>query len=440
MRFHEREGGTASRATAGNPRVGQRVILINRYFYPDRSATGQMLSDLAFFLAGQGCDVHVIAGAGAYDDPALVFPGREEIAGVTIRRIATGRARPRSLSARARSYLSLYRGFALEAFRHSRAGDILVVKTDPPLLSCALWPVAKLKRLKQVNWLQDLYPEVAVALGVAGLRGPIGRALARLRNASLRGAALNVAIGESMRARLLSLNVPLKKTCVIANWCDDWAIVPRPAASNPLREAWGLADKFVVGYSGNLGRAHDYRTLLGAAAILHDQRDIVFLFIGGGQQIERLRDEAAALGLAAQFQFHPYQDAALLPQSLCAPDIHWLSLMPELEGLIVPSKFYGIAAAARPMIAVMQSEGEIARLVRRFDCGAVIAPGDSEGFARTILAWREDRDRLATMGRNARALLDGDFRKRDSLQAWHRALTAIGHNALVGTAVEEINV
>jgi len=115
-------------------------------------------------------------------------------------------------------------------------------------------------------------------------------------------------------------------------------------------------------------------------------------------------------------------------------------LMPELEGLIVPSKFYGIAAAARPMIAVMQSEGEIARLVRRFDCGAVIAPGDSEGFARTILAWREDRDRLATMGRNARALLDGDFRKRDSLQAWHRALTAIGHNALVGTAVEEINV
>ena len=440
MRFHEREDRSGLGVTADNPRVGQRVILINRYFYPDRSATGQLLSDLAFCLADKGYDVHVIAGAGAYDDPALVFPPREETAGVKIRRIAVGRARPRSLAARAGLYLSLYRAFALEAFRLGRPSDILVVKTDPPLLSCALWPVAKLKKLKQVNWLQDLYPEVAVALGVSGLRGPIGWALARLRDASLRGAALNVAIGDSMRARLEALNVPREKTCVIANWCDDRAIVPQRGASNPLREAWGLVDKFVVGYSGNLGRAHEYRTLLGAAATLRDQRDIVFLFIGGGRQIELLRGEAAALGLAAQFQFRPYQDAALLPQSLCAPDIHWLSLLPELEGLIVPSKFYGIAAAARPMIAVMHAEGEIARLVRRFDCGAVIAPGDSEGFARTILAWRGNRDRLAKMGQNARDLLDRDFRKRQSLEKWDRALTAVARNAPAGAGAEKINV
>jgi len=124
----------------------------------------------------------------------------------------------------------------------------------------------------------------------------------------------------------------------------------------------------------------------------------------------------------------------------CAPDIHWLSLLPELEGLIVPSKFYGIAAAGRPMIAVMHSEGEIARLVRRFECGAVIAPGDSAGFARTILAWRADRDRLAIMGHNARDLLDRDFRKSQSHDKWGRALAAVARNAPAEAAAEEINV
>ena len=414
-----------------------RVFLINRYFYPDRSATSQLLADMAFYLADKGRDVHVIAGAGSYDDPTLTFPAFDQVGGVQVHRVAVGRQRRHSLAGRALSYISLYLALAFEAFRRTRAGDIVVVKTDPPLLSIALAPVAKLKRLKQVNWLQDLYPEVAAKLGVAGFKGPIGRALAIARNASLRSAAMNIAIGENMRSRLGELNVPAEKTAVITNWCDERAISPQPREGNALRNAWGLADKFVIGYSGNLGRAHEYRTLLGAAIALRNEPDMVFLFIGGGHFMDDLRREVSALGLASQFQFRPYQDASLLAQSLSVPDVHWLSLIPELEGLIVPSKFYGIAAAARPMIAVMDVNGEIARLVRQFDCGAVIAPNDSAGFARTARDWRSQPAMLAAMGRNARNMLDREFRKQNSLEKWDRVLTAICQKAAVIAPMEE---
>src|SRR3954453_3798908 len=86
-------------------------------------------------------------------------------------------------------------------------------------------------------------------------------------------------------------------------------------------------------------------------------------------------------GLESTFRFRPYQERALLKYSLSVPDLHWISLKPSLEGLIVPSKFYGIAAAGRPIIAITAQNGEIARLVREHNCGLIIAPGQVDTLA-----------------------------------------------------------
>src|SRR4029077_10319068 len=116
-----------------------------------------------------------------------------------------------------------------------------------------------------------------------------------------------------------------------------------------------------------------------------DDPRIIFLFIGSGHNLDRLANLVKSRGLAARFRFIPYQERALLKHSLGVPDVHWLSLKPALEGLIVPSKFYGIAAAARPTIAITAADGEIANLVRTHHCGRVIEPGESEKLAATIL-------------------------------------------------------
>jgi glycosyltransferase involved in cell wall biosynthesis len=106
--------------------------------------------------------------------------------------------------------------------------------------------------------------------------------------------------------------------------------------------------------------------------------------------------------------------------------LHWLSLKPRLEGLIVPSKFYGIAATGRPIIAITAADGEIANLVRNHNCGRVIEPGESGKLATTILELSKNPEQLATMGRNIRAMLDMKFTRRAAFRRWSAVLDEVG--------------
>ncbi len=399
----------------------RRIWFVNRFFWPDHSATSQILSDLAFELAKADGAVNVITSRGLYDDPSASLPQHETHRGVEIHRVGRTRFGRESLGGRAIDYLTMYWSFAraLARLAHQR-GDVAVVKTDPPLLSCAIAPVARARGLEQINWLQDLYPEVAVELGVRALK-PVEPLIVALRDWSLKSSAHNVAIGELMARRLEARDIG--NVSVIANWCDDEIITPVARDGNSLRAEWGLRGKFVIGYSGNLGRAHEYETLLSAAERLRDDSEIVLLFIGGGHQTQALKSEAERRRLARMLMFRSYQPAHVLAKSLSAPDIHWVSLRPEMEGLIVPSKFVAVAAAGRATLAVSDPNGEVGALVARYDCGLAIKPGDGEALANAIRALKADPDRLARMGRNARAMLEGQFARRRALEAW-RALLA----------------
>jgi len=209
------------------------------------------------------------------------------------------------------------------------------------------------------------------------------------------------------------------------NWSDEAAIRPIARVAVALRDEWGLGDAFVVGYSGNLGRAHEFETLLGAARLLAHRDDIVFLMIGGGHESARLAARVADEGLADRFRFRPYQPRERLSESLGAADVHWLSLRPEMEGLIVPSKFYGIAAAGRPVIAITDLDGEIARIVRREDCGMAIAPGDAPGLAAAIEDLAGDPARVAGMGSAARAVIEREFGRVDAFERWDQLFSGL---------------
>ncbi len=355
----------------------RRVVFVNRFFFPDHSATSQLVSDLAFHLTESGCQVLALTSSQVYDDPKAELPSKENIKGVQVRRLPSTRFGRTGLPGRAIDYFSFYRSVLRYLRGVLRRDDILIAKTDPPLLCLAVWPAAHQSGAPLVNWSQDLYPEIAVELGVPLVRGPPARMLTRLRNRCFKSAAANVVVGELMREKVVALGVPARKIHFIPNWCDDEQLIPVPHVENPLRREWVLEERFVVGYSGNLGRAHEFRTILAAAEQLRDQSHILFLMIGGGQGFDELSREVSNRQLQNLFRFLPYQAQAHLKYSLSAPDVHWLSLRPEVEGLIVPSKFYGIAAAGRPTIAIGAQDGEIAHLVRENRCGLAIATDDS---------------------------------------------------------------
>lgn len=402
-----------------------RIIFLNRYFYPDHSATSQILTDLAFHLAAAGQDIHVVTSQQIYDDPAARLPPNEVIRGVQVHRVATTRFGRSNLIGRGLDYLSFYWSMWRHLISFAKSDDVLVAKTDPPLLSVLAISAAKRRSAHLVNWVQDLYPEIAIELGVPLLKGPLGSAIAYLRNRSLRLANANVLVGTSMAARVRACGVAQDRIHVIPNWANDEEIVPIPAAENPLRREWQLEDKFVVGYSGNLGRAHEFETILAAAERLREDLRVVFVCIGGGKQFDELAKRVHARKLERTFRFFPYQDRAVLKYSLSVPDVHWISLPPKVEGLIFPSKLYGIIAAGRPVIAVTAPEGEVASLVRQYECGFVIVPGDSDSLYRTILLLADDIQTRNRMGTRARAMLDANFTRQHEFARWQRLLATV---------------
>ncbi len=399
-----------------------RIIFLNRYFYPDHSATSQILSDLAFHLAAGGKDIHIVTSQQLYDDPAAQLPSTETIRGVQIHRVATTRFGRSRLIGRTLDYLSFYWSMWRRVMSLARPGDIVVAKTDPPLTSVvAIW-AARRRSAHLINWLQDLYPEIAVEIGVPLLKGPLASVMGYLRNRSLRRASANVVVGKSMAARVRGCKVAPERIHVIPNWINDTEVKPVRAAKNPLRREWQLENKFVVGYSGNLGRAHEFQTVLGAAEQLRDNIHIVFVIIGGGKQCDELAQQVRARKLDRAFRFFPYQEQSALKYSLSVPDVHWISLPPNVEGFVFPSKLYGALAAGRPVIAITATDGELANLVRENKCGFVVASGDSDSLSRTILYLAKDTRTRNRMAVQARATLDAKFSRRDALNLWQRVL------------------
>ena len=393
-----------------------------------------MLSDLAFDLARQGERVTVITSRQRYDAPNVALPAKETIDGVEIFRVWTSRFGRQNLIGRSADYLSFYVTAAWTLLRLARRGDIVIAKTDPPMLSVIAAPIARLRGARLVNWLQDIFPEVAEALGVGG--GSASRLafglMRRLRNRSLRRAAINVAIGDGMADRLRSFGIAASQIRVIPNWADGQTLQPVAALQNPLRATWQLSGKFAVGYSGNLGRAHEYETLLDAIKHIESAQSnlpgsattipqIVWLFIGGGALFEEFKRAVQTRSLKS-VQFQPYQPRDKLAESLSAADVHLVSLRPELEGLIVPSKFYGVAAVGRPTVFIGAKNGEISRLLARAQCGNTVQTGDGAELAKTILALAENPENCAAMGANARRMFDNEFDKPIAMARWRSLL------------------
>jgi glycosyltransferase involved in cell wall biosynthesis len=353
--------------------------------------------------------------------------------GVAVHRVATatrGRAR---LSGRALDYASFHLSAAWKLTRILQRGDIVVAKTDPPLISVSAMYAARLKGAMLVNWLQDLFPEIASALAPHAMPNWLEKVLLAARDSSLRCAATNVVLSEGMGDRLRARGIDSERVQPIPNWANPSEVVPLPAESSVTRQRLGLNGTFVVGYSGNLGRAHEFDTLVGAAVLLREHDDIRFLITGGGAKVAQLRQAVTAAGLRS-FVFQPYQPAEMLSDSLACADIHLVSLLPSMEGLIVPSKVYGVFAAGRPTAFVGDVSGDIAALIRKHDCGFAVGVGDCQGLAEQLRALCGDLAIRTSMGTRARNLAVSRFTSEHAVAEWLRMLNRLCNTTVTADA------
>ncbi|HUY18542.1 MAG TPA: glycosyltransferase family 4 protein [Candidatus Binataceae bacterium] len=400
-----------------------RLLFLNRSFWPDLEATGQFLTELCEDLSAEH-EITFIAGPSYH----VRTQGRglirhEKLGRVSITRTWGTRLPKRWLPARLLN-LGTYYALAGVAAMCSKRPDIVIAETDPPLLG-VLGALLKWRwNCRLVYNVRDLYPDIAIANGALKNRFLLGL-LERANRLSYRSADCIIVLGEDMRQRLLAKGVAPEKLALVPDWVDCESI--RPMTSSRFRSQFGQS--FVVMYSGNLGLSQQLETVLDAAALLRDESAIRFALVGEGARKQWLVDRARQLGLR-NVDFLPYRPREELAESLSAGDLHLVPLFPGAAGCVVPSKIYGILAAGRPFVAIMEDSAEIARLARENSVGFVVQPGDADGLARTIRQAAAEPAELAAMGVRARQLAEQRFDRNIATRKFAEVLSSLMNGEL----------
>ncbi|MFO0748133.1 MAG: glycosyltransferase family 4 protein [Myxococcota bacterium] len=396
------------------------IVAINQVYRPSELATAQLLTELCEGLAARGHRVTVVTAKIRPGDPADAMEH-----GVRVVRVGSTRFGKSSLVRRGVDYASFYlaAGRALAGLAARGDVDVYLPLTTPPLIAGWAQLFAAARRTPVVSVVQDLYPDVAVSLGAVADGGAIHRAWALATRLSLGRTTRVVALSQAMAERIIQgYGVPAENVDVIANWAlgelESDAAGPAPSGRE-ARFEYGLGERFVVMYSGNMGAGHSFETLIGAAQRLRDRADIAFAFVGDG--VRRGEIERLTAGLP-NVRMMPLAPRAKLADSLAAGDLHAVTMRDGMDGLIVPSKLYGILAAARPVLSVGQLHSDIAAVVRRAGAGHVVANGDIDGAVQAILAVRDAPDRGRALGLAGRAHLLAELGREAAIERYLQTL------------------
>ncbi len=367
----------------------KRLLLMTDHYAPGRSSGARLMTELADGLRGCGIRVDVATTKAADRDHAASPDRVHEIP------LVFGRTKRTWLRMLSELLFSLVA--ALGMVRSTRGCDHVLILASPPFLPLMAGPVAKLLRVPYSVILMDVYPDMAAHLGMLGRKGPVFRLWHAWLVAVLEQAAGVVVIGDCMKRHVDGKSSRIDST-VIPNWVRGEDVMPLDSRENPfLEEHPELVGRFVVQYAGNMGLAQDFGPLIEAAELSRDDDGIVFLMIGDGIRKPLLMREVEERKLG-NVVFMPFLDPARQAEFLGAASVALVVLEPGVEGLAVPSKFYPIVAAGRPVIAMLDPDSEVGRSIRDDDLGVVLEQRSGRALYEAVLEIRKrgagDKERI----------------------------------------------
>lgn len=344
------------------------ILLLNQCFYPDVVATAQQLTDLAVGLSEEGHRVTVVASDRGYDNPTNSFPRRETWKGIDIIRISSFSLGKASRWRRAANFSSFLFNCSLKLATLPRF-DVVVALTSPPLISFLGSLFVRIKGGRFFFWVMDLNPDEAIAAGWLKENSVPARFFDRLLRYSLQKAEKVIALDHFMKARIVGKGVDPDRVAVLPPWAHDNTVHPDEVGRTSFRAREGLTEKFVVMYAGNHSPCHPLDTLLEAALrirnmVLNSGPDMVFCFVGGGSEQEKVREFAVLHGLD-NILCLPYQPFEMLAGSLSAADLHTIVMGDKFVGIVHPSKLYNILSIGSPFLYIGPAESHISEVAAR---------------------------------------------------------------------------
>lgn len=402
-----------------------RIVILCELYAPEDAATAFFTTGLAEGLASS-FEVHVVCAQPTYHRRGVVAPWREVRSGVHVWRAWSTRLDKNRLLPRLLNVFSFTATATLRACRLLRADDILMVGSNPPVLVFSALLLRLLRSCRLLLRIEDLYPDVLVAAGLARPTSPLFRLASLMFRAAYQRADAIVVLGRDMAARLKSLLGKEQKEApvhVIPNWGEESLF------TLPLRrsEAFpGLPDNpaLVALFAGNLGRVQDVETIVEAARRLRGRHGIHFLVVGSGAKRAWLLREIQRLELKNVTVMNQ------MPRSeqwgfLGASDVGLVALTPSMDGISVPSRTYNIMAAGRPVVALLPKHSEIVRMLEETGSGWWVPPGNAEALA-SLLCWLAQHPEVVQKhGENAREAIRQQYNLGRVVEAYQSIISSL---------------
>ena len=416
-------------------------MIINQSFWPDVVATAQQAHDLAKYLAARGDKVTVLTSRSLYGKMGAALQKFETVDGVEIHRVSRNLFDKRGLVTRALDYARFNITCAIRALFLPRH-DVVICLTTQPFVALVGAILRQIRGTRFVFWTMDLYPDLPVEAGIIRRNGIAHRFLRTIDLICLRNADRIVTLGRCMRQRVESKGVPASKISMIHPWSDPNEIVELPvcrletpvdslgvARSSPTvpcgpnryRTEWDIGDRSVIQYSGNFGLGHDAETVFGAMLAMKGDDSIRWVIVGDGV-VRPAVEACVSTHKIGNVLLKPYQPREHLSTLLSLGDVHLVPLVPGFDGVILPSKLYGVLSAGRPAISVGPEGSEIVRVINESRCGMVVQNDNSTGLVSVLNELHKDPAMDLALGHRGRQVFESKHSMQHAYSAWRTLL------------------
>ncbi|CAM2979143.1 glycosyltransferase family 4 protein [Paenibacillus sediminis] len=408
----------------------RKIVFVINYFYPDYASTGQLLTELCLELQHE-FDITVIAvqPEGTNKTKRKKLFERDQLEEIKIIRLRAPAVDKTSKGSRIKFMLAYFVLAVVALFKMQKV-DLIYTISSPPILGGLIGAIGKwMKRTKFIYNIQDFNPEQAEAISYSNKKWVFNLAR-KVDNISCRASNHIITVGKDMQEtlirRLQDNKVP--NNSVINNWTDESEIIPlnhnHPRVAQFMKEH-RLEQKFIVMYSGNLGLYYDLENIIKVTSEFNNDPRIVFVFIGEGA-VKRKMEQYVKEQNISNVHFLPFQPKDEIKYSLNAAHVHLVVNQKGIKGVSVPSKIYGVMAAGKPIIGVLEEGSEAANLIYGSKCGAVVEPHHYEQLIRQIYEMsRMDEGALSHMGLNGRIYLEQNLTKQTSIDKYRAILQSI---------------
>lgn len=388
--------------------MSPHLLILSQHFAPETGATAQLISDIAHSFNNEvQFKTHVYTAARQYKSQKNVTVAPQL-------HFRKNTLLPKLLNGAIFCISSI--GYILN--KRNLYSAILVV-SNPPFVGIVGALVRALTGIPFIFLCQDLFPESAINSGIIPDKGPLRFLFHHYSLLIFKASRSIIVLNPSMKRRIDNSYGISQKTHVIHNWSVvEASTINSNRSSSTLRSEWGLQDKFVVQYSGNFGLMHDMLTILEAARSMSNT-STRFLFIGDGSKRHQLEAYAQ---LSSNIMLKPYQSRSDLRASLSSCDISLISMAFGSEGIISPSKLYGILSVGKPILFVGRYDSYIGDLIRQYNCGIIIEPGDPLALRDAIESLIDNSTLLEELSRNSLLAYVNTFGIKKSIPKYLRII------------------